>query len=289
MKIVHISDLHIPVRIPIYQLRGKMFTGYLNYTVLRSGKHPVKIRESLFEHIRSMDYDCLIVSGDITNLSHKKEFLETKKLLSSILDNRTFMVPGNHDRYTTSSLKPKDLFVETFGDYLGTPISNDGNFYLYEKNIHGKAIIGWDSNRPTPIAIASGYVEPKVVSKTMDFLKKRNIQNYFLVCHHPIWNPPGKIETEHHKLLNRDYILRELSQNPPLVYFHGHSHDNWLHRLEASGTMVVNSASSTRISDKKHVCGFYTCDIKGDKVSFCRFAYNEDLEKFEESILIEYN
>lgn len=260
-----------------------MFTGYLNYTLLRSAKHPLQLREALFQAIKTMDYDCLIISGDITNVSHKKEFFETRKILAPILDERTFMIPGNHDRYANSAVKPKDLFVEAFGDFLGNPIENDENLYLYEKTIKGKTIIGWDSNRPTPIAVASGYMEPKVVDRTLEFLQKKNIQNYLLVCHHPIWNPPGKAETEYHKMLNRDEVLEKLKKNPPLIYFHGHSHDNWLKvDSEKPNFYIVNSASSTRITDKKHDCGFYTCSINSKDVTFQRYTYNSELEKFIE-------
>ncbi len=99
MRILHISDLHFPKRIPYFSLRGKAIVGYLNYRLRRRSKYPIHLIQTLVKHIKSLEYDALVISGDLTNVSHPDEFEYAKEILDPILDERTFMIPGNHDRY----------------------------------------------------------------------------------------------------------------------------------------------------------------------------------------------
>jgi predicted MPP superfamily phosphohydrolase len=177
MKFIHISDLHIPVKIPIFALRGKMISGYLNFALRRRKLHPMEAIERLIEFIQKSDYDCLILSGDITNVSHKKEFEATKKILAPILNEKAFLIPGNHDRYMTSSVEPVDLFNKYFGEYSGEEIPNSEGEYIRAKKIKDTTLIGWDSNEPTPIAIATGFVKSKVMEITKNYIKSNQIKN----------------------------------------------------------------------------------------------------------------
>lgn len=277
MRILHISDLHFPKRIPYFSLRGKAIVGYLNYRLRRRSKYPIHLIQTLVKHIKSLEYDALVISGDLTNVSHPDEFEYAKEILDPILDERTFMIPGNHDRYQKKSISPVPLFEKYFANWMGTSASK--GVYLYKKQIGDKTFVGWDSNTALPIAKANGYINPSVFDETFTHIPK----DYILVCHHPIWNPRDQVESKGHKLTNRAEVVERLKSHPPIVYLHGHTHSNWIKlpgdRIPFS---IVNSASSTRLSDRGHDCGFHEIYISADsnhshKIEFKRFQFKNNV------------
>ncbi|TGN17661.1 metallophosphoesterase family protein [Leptospira idonii] len=282
MKIIHISDLHFPTHLPLFSLRGKSVIGYLNYSLRRRKKYPMKLVETLISTIQDLEYDALVISGDITNVSHESEFIRAKKILSPVLNEKAFLIPGNHDRYKKESLKPESLFEKHFGDYLGESLSS--SYYLRRKEIAGQSFIGWDSNQPLPIAKANGYVPLEVIGETFEKQKK----DYVLVCHHPLWNPKGQEESSGHKMSNRADVAKSLNSQPPSLYLHGHTHTNW---IKKPGNLmpfyIVNSASSTRLSDSGHECGFHLIEKDNNgQYSFKRYIYLKNKNEFKESPLV---
>lgn len=264
-----------------------MFTGYLNYFFRRKKFHPKELINVLFLKIQSLEYDLLIISGDLTNVSAENEFSEARKILSPVLDSRAFMIPGNHDRYMESAILPVDLFDKNFKEFSGIKITEDK--YIRVKQINDFYIIGWDSNRPTGVGIATGYVEPDVVTRTFKFLKENKIQKYIIVCHHPIWKRPDKKESSYHKMDNREEIAAMLKSNPPIAYIHGHVHSNWIKfKSDDLPFHIINSASSSKLSRHDNECGFHYFELNDAELKAQRFVYNKNLNKFEYSNLITY-
>ncbi|MCE9500860.1 MAG: metallophosphoesterase [Leptospira sp.] len=289
MKLFHISDLHFPVSLPFLSLRGKMFPGYLNYTFRRKGKYPEELYNSLVQTIRSNDYDCLVISGDLTNVSHEKEFAAARKKLEPLLNEKVFMIPGNHDRYVREPEGRERLFEKYFGEFSGKPISGNDLKYIRYKKVKGVSLFGWDSNSPRGFGSANGFVQSEVIAETKKFLGQNQIKDYILVCHHPVWNPPGEKESIYHKMDNREEVVRSLLSNPPVVYLHGHVHDNSIKETSAEIPFyIVNSASSTRLADSNHKSGFHFVEITGRKLKFKRFEYSVIDKLFHESRLYSY-
>ncbi|MCB1143522.1 MAG: metallophosphoesterase [Leptospiraceae bacterium] len=287
MKIIHISDLHLPTQLPFFSLKGKMYTGYLNYAFRRKSRYPISVLNGLLLKIKSMDYNLLVISGDFTNVSHEMEFPNVYDAMSPILDSRTFVIPGNHDRYMESSIRPVDLFKKYFQNYQGEKCGS-GSTYLYRKKIGNTHIIGIDSGYPTGVGIAAGRVEENSINELQNLLKNEKIKDYILVCHHPIWNPEEHMESESHRLTNRDFLLNELKKNPPSLFLHGHKHTNWYRRKDEEIPFgIINSASSTMLPDSKRNNGFHYIEYseKGNH-SVQRFSF--DGTSFREDRLIEY-
>ncbi len=330
MKILHISDLHLPALLNPLTLRKKSLIGYANFYLRRRSKH--LLNDHLISAIREIQYDICILSGDLTNVSHPKEFEEGKKFLKPILDERLFMIPGNHDRYTKKSIK-EDLFENYFGDYMGEKIlishsmesfpflnttattqssflekddrdkNNSSNsklkndklhdfskasLYLTKKQYGDLTFFGWDSNLLLPAMNAHGLLHPAVIQKTLDIIQESKIENYMIVCHHPIWNPIEIQESNHHKMRNRDEVVDMIRKKPPIAYYHGHLHTNWIKMPDPSIPFyVLNSASSTRDSDSGHESGFHLLEHTGVNLqkgwNIQRYSFNNDLKKFEKS------
>lgn len=113
MKILHISDLHFPKKLSLFSLRGKAIVGYLSYRLRRKSKHPLVLVSALVEAISKLEYDALVISGDLTNVSHPSEFENAREILSPLLTSKTFIIPGNHDRYQKRAIgpNPRNNFV----------------------------------------------------------------------------------------------------------------------------------------------------------------------------------
>ncbi|EMJ95623.1 metallophosphoesterase family protein [Leptospira alstonii] len=289
MKILHLSDLHFPTSVPFFQLKGKMLVGYLNYNLRRRKKYPKKVWDSILNFILETNPDAIVVSGDITNVSHEEEFKTAEKILSELPRKKVFYIPGNHDRYMRQSVGENAFYEKYFSELSGESISHNAH-YIRIKKIGGLHFVGWDSNNPLSILNAYGRIQPEVVLQTKRFLSEKKIRNYVLVCHHPIWNPVDRQETVHHKLLNREEIASLLKERPPLVYLHGHVHTNWV-KFPGSELpyYVVNSASSTRLPDKRHESGFHLLEIQKQNVKIQRYTYNIERSKFTEAPLVSYS
>ncbi|TGK87844.1 phosphohydrolase [Leptospira noumeaensis] len=270
MKILHISDLHFPKKLSLFSLRGKAIVGYLSYRLRRKSKHPLVLISAMVEAISKLEYDALVISGDLTNVSHPGEFENAKEILKPLLTDKTFLIPGNHDRYQKRAIGPNPLFEKTFSEWMGTSL--DPNLYIRSKKIAGKVFIGWDSNFAIPRITANGYVAPEVITKTVQSIE----EPYILVCHHPLWNPKSEIESRGHRMLNRAEVIDKLKANPPQLYLHGHTHTNWVKLPGVRAPFpIVNSASSTRLSDRSHECGFHIIEV-GKPIQYRRFIYSED-------------
>ncbi|WP_039947923.1 metallophosphoesterase family protein [Leptospira fainei] len=289
MKLVHLSDLHFPVHLPLSSLKGKMVPGYLNYTLRRKRKYPIHLWESLVEKVLSLNPDGIVISGDITNVAHITEYFGSLEYLRPLLNDKTFMIPGNHDRYTRAAVRGSEPYYERFfGRWMGDPVEGSKG-YLRWKKIGSLYLIGLDSNKPLSVLNAYGYVDPNIVRDALAFLRDRQADQYVLVCHHPIWNPPERQESGGHKMRNREEIAELLKGNPPIAYLHGHVHTNWVKIPDKEKPYyVINSASSTRISDARHDCGFHFLEIKNESAKITRFTYSEGMSKFIEAQTISY-
>ena len=272
MKIAHISDIHFNFDISPFHIQEiKVFLGYLNYKIRRKRKFPDQIARNLISFLSRSKIELIIFSGDITNFSYRKEFAQAKQQMFPLLKENFFMIPGNHDRYTNKSSFEYEKF---FQEFSGQPI--DKNFYIYIKKMKNFCLVGLDSSRPNPILDASGYLPSQSIFNLIGYLKKNCIKNYILISHHPLLNPKYKVETNKHKMINREEIVSLLKSYPPKLYLHGHQHINWIRKKdEEIPFTVVNSASSTYQPDKTHRTGFHLIDLNADltKIFFDRYEY----------------
>src|SRR5256885_808059 len=114
MRLAHISDLHFakPTWNP-FQFFSKRWLG--NFNLLFSRKKdflPERLcpLPSLFQ---DLGVDHVVICGDVSTTSHKKEFEEAAKFVEKFKGMEVFTVPGNHDHYTRRSYRKK-LFYDYF-------------------------------------------------------------------------------------------------------------------------------------------------------------------------------
>ena len=243
--IIHISDLHFhsyPQKFS--EFNAKRILGATNLLIRRAREFPLKRAKLLVEIIQKMEWDHLVISGDITQLSLEKEFSLAREILDPLLikSERVTVIPGNHDRYINQH-DGTDLFTKYFGEFFG---KNE----IHVSEINQKwVLVGWDSAHPNDLRTAAGTVKNITIQATEKLLQNFPDQtNFIVVNHYPLTFPEDWKFDRSHELYNLVPVRNWILQNPQIrLYLHGHIHLNWVHRLprdSAPELLLVNSAAS---------------------------------------------
>ena len=243
--IIHISDLHFhsyPQKLS--EFNAKRILGATNLLIRRAREFPLKRAKLLVEIIQKMEWDHLVISGDITQLSLEKEFSLAREILDPLLikSERVTVIPGNHDRYINQH-DGTDLFTKYFGEFFG---KNE----IHVSEINQKwVLVGWDSAHPNDLRTAAGTVKNITIQATEKLLQNFPDQtNFIVVNHYPLTFPEDWKFDRSHELYNLVPVRNWILQNSQIsLYLHGHIHLNWVHRLprdSAPELLLVNSAAS---------------------------------------------
>ena len=248
----------------------------MNLLLRRSRQHPLKRTRSLVEQAAEMDWDHLVISGDLTQLGLEREFELARRELEPLLrkPERVSIVPGNHDRYVFEE-SGRDGFKRLFEDYYGSE-------EVLERDLkNGWGLIGWDSCHPNPWWSASGTVRRSTLNATEELLQTRMQERpCVLVNHYPLTFQEGWIPDAQHELYNLDPVRRWVERHPQIrLYLHGHIHQNWIHRVkrpEGPDLMLVNSASSSQVLKRGQSSSFHQITIDGEKLEITPVRHRDD-------------
>ena len=243
--IIHISDLHFhsyPQKLS--EFNAKRILGATNLLIRRAREFPLKRAKLLVEIIQKMEWDHLVISGDITQLSLEKEFSLAREILDPLLikSERVTVIPGNHDRYINQH-DGTDLFTKYFGEFFG---KNE----IHVSKINQKwVLVGWDSAHPNDLRTAAGTVKNTTIQASEKLIQNFPDQtNFIVVNHYPLTFPEDWKFGRSHELYNLVPVRNWILQNSQIrLYLHGHIHLNWFHRLprdSAPELLLVNSAAS---------------------------------------------
>ena len=109
VTVAHVSDLHPTgiARPTPWTLLGKRALGYAHLVLRRNRRHPFALLQRTAEDLRDDPPDHLLVGGDVVNLGLPEEFAAVRRLLgdTGLPAEAISAVPGNHDRYTSDSLR----------------------------------------------------------------------------------------------------------------------------------------------------------------------------------------
>ena len=274
-SIIHISDLHFHTYPQNFRdWKSKRILGAANLLFRRKRQFPFQRAKKLVEQIQKMNWDHLVISGDLTQLALEKGFSRARKTLEPLLTDpeRVTVVPGNHDRYV-SQVAGVDLFSKYFGEFFG------------KKEIHVRelnsdwVIIGWDSAHPNDWLSAAGTVRRSTLTSTEDLLQSYPAKTKFIIVnHYPLSFPEGWKSDNLHELCNlvpvKNWILRHSQIR---LYLHGHIHKNWLHRMQRENgpeLLLLNSAASTSTLKSGQESSFHQIDLYGDNVKVSPILLN---------------
>ncbi len=255
MKIAHISDLHFVKRSwsPM-QFFSKRWLGNLNSLFIRRKDFDYAKLEKLPSHLKSLGVSLVIISGDVTTTSDKREF-ELARAFTASLEKEgleVICIPGNHDHYTRSDYRNRtfyNYFPSSWDTSLGCNLKNDG--VTAKKLCPGWWIVGLDTACSTSWVASTGYFHPRT-EKALDELLQKLPEQILLVNHFPFFQHESK-----RKVMLRGPSLQHLVEKFPQVkiYCHGHTHRRCIAPLEASGLPLILDPGSTthRSNDGWHL------------------------------------
>ena len=278
---MHISDPHFH-RLPRNPLRytSKRFLGALNLVLRRRRSHPKANLHQLVKRLGELHWDHLLITGDLTQLGSEGEFALARRMLAPLLEgaeHRVTVIPGNHDRYTRSSLTQRG-YETYFGDLGGAPENSGGKGNPGDGAPAGSGLrtrqlterwwlAAWDSAMPVGFFSAGGEVRRETLAATEQWIAALPAgARVILANHYPVFFPPPHRYYRNHDLRNHDEVERWILSQPIQLYLHGHVHHNWTMTVKGSHgpITVVNSASSTRVLHADEQYSFHRIVLEGE-------------------------
>ena len=244
--LMHISDLHFH-RLPRQPGRylSKRALGAFNLVMQRRRLFPLERAQRLVERLLALEWQHLLITGDLTQLGTPEEFALAREVLAPLLargTERVTVIPGNHDRYVREP-PGAGAFEAAFGEF-----ATDG--WLRTRRLSERWwLAAWDSARPAPWYSAAGRVHPETLIATEAWLASLPFGARVIVAnHYPAFFPRPHRYLPSHDLSNNRAVTKWLLRQPVRLYLHGHIHHNWVHTVtgDHGELTLVNSASSTQ-------------------------------------------
>jgi 3',5'-cyclic AMP phosphodiesterase CpdA len=281
IRIAHATDIHWFNRPSLRDFAPKRVIGTLNlYARGRRHMFADAVQSQLVTHIRSLEPDLVLITGDLTAQALPSEFAKARDALAPLLVERPSLVlPGNHDVYTPGSVR-ENLFSTTFGDWSGQPDPQGSG--LVRVDVGNLTAIGLDPNRPTWVT-AAGKVPRAQLRRLAEILAEPEMRERHVILglHYPPIDWTGALyDAPSHGLVNARSLVEVLDDAPtrPLLIACGHVHRGFLTPLvlrDGARIPVVNCGSSGHShGDGRHASmGVY--DVAPDgRVAFRRFVHD---------------
>jgi 3',5'-cyclic AMP phosphodiesterase CpdA len=264
--LMHISDPHfhrLPRRPGAYL--SKRALGALNLVLYRRRMFPPRRARRLVEHLATLDWQHLLVTGDVTQLGTHEEFALARRELAPLLargPERVTVLPGNHDRYVAEPAGD-GAYEAHFADLA--PPAGAGGLRTRRLTEHWWLAL-WDSAVPAPWGSAAGRLPPETLPATEAWLAGLPPGAQVIVAnHYPVFFPPPHRYKTFHDLSNQDAVRAWLLEHPVRLYLHGHIHHNWVHTVPGrhGPLTAVNSASSTQLPRPGDASAFHRIVLEG--------------------------
>jgi 3',5'-cyclic AMP phosphodiesterase CpdA len=242
LRIVHLSDVHFwryafnPVH-----LLNKRAVGMLGLVVRRARKFRLERIRAVVERVRALDADHLLITGDLTTTALPDEFRAAREGLAELLadSDRVTVLPGNHDRYTTGSVRYR-AFEEWFGAF-----SPAAPYPWLRRLDDGTAILGLDPTRSHLSATGRLPESQLAAAKALVSDPSARLRRLIVACHYPVAAPPAYERELHHKRMTNHAAVRDwLSGVGPHLFCCGHVHAAWAFAPRAvPGQLCLNAGA----------------------------------------------
>lgn len=243
-----LTDIHVAAFADL-RLRdafNKRATGWVNYTRKRKAEYGREVVEACVASLVEARPDLVVVSGDLSNLGLRSEWVAARSLLQPLSDAglRYTVIPGNHDTYLPEATRGG--FEAVFDEALVAD-ARGASTYPYVVRVGATSVLHVNSGIPTPPMLAFGRVgAPQLDAlRTLGMTERAAGQTLVVAIHHHPTRAPHK-PREWPRGLRDAAPFREICRalNVALV-LHGHNHVFHARRMRGAETHIVGCASST--------------------------------------------
>lgn len=265
MRIAHISDPHFfHLNYSFSQFFSKRWLGNLNLLFNRKGELFIDRLQLLPLFFKSKGVTDVVISGDLTTTSCKKEFEKAKAFvrLFEQAGMRVILIPGNHDHYTKKACNNK-LFYEYFPTTYAPqksahPNLRDDRHTLIELPNNWVMLLV-DTSLASNLFNSTGKFSTHLHDKLKQTLQLLENKSILLVNHFPFL-PTGPKKRQ---MIGSRHFQALLEDHPNIkLYWHGHTHRKIIADLRPSGLPVILDPGS--ISYKKG--SFFISDLSQDSL-----------------------
>lgn len=199
MLIVQLSDLHV----------GSQFQP--------------QVFEKVVEEVNSLNPDCIVFTGDLTNEGLKKEYEKAKDLISNFKTKKMITISGNHDYRNTGYLSFKKFFPFEAVNELSPDI----------------VLVTLGTARPDRDEGEVGYRQNLWLERT---LKKHHDKIKIVAMHHHLVGIPDT-GSDRLTVIDAGDVLRTILDTNVDLVLCGHKHRPWTWNF--GNLQIVNAGTAT--------------------------------------------
>ncbi len=225
MRFIQLSDVHVwRYSYNPLHLINKRLIGLASLVAGRAANFRLERLDAVVERVRCLNADHLLITGDLTTTALPAEFRAARQALAPLLADpaRVSVIPGNHDRYTTGSVRSR-VYESHFGEFAPTK-----EFPWLRRLDQDTAILGLDPTRSH--LSARGLLPPAQIVLAQRLLQESSTlpRRLIIASHYPAVAPPTYAAELHPKRMrNADQVIEWLRGVGPHLYCCGHVHAAW--------------------------------------------------------------
>ncbi len=262
--LAHLTDPHLaPLPAPrLVELIGKRLTGYINWQRNRRFIHDAAVLAKIVADLKAQMPDHIAVTGDLTNIALRQEFVRGRAWLESLgAPADVTVIPGNHDAYVRAAAGEPE---RCWGDYMrgddprmrGDELQSGG--FPFVRRRGPLALIGLSTAVPTAWGMATGRLgdaQRARLGETLAALAGENVFRVVLIHH-----PPVSRAKRHKLLTDAGQFLHVIATHGAELVLHGHDHlhmINWLSGPNGARVPAVGVPSASAAPGKSKNAAAY--------------------------------
>ncbi|WP_422929391.1 metallophosphoesterase family protein [Singulisphaera sp. PoT] len=270
MRIIHLSDIHVwRYEFNPIHLLNKRAVGVFSLLAGRARRFRLERIEEVVAKVQSRAADHILITGDLTTTALSAEFRDARDALSELLvdPTRVTVIPGNHDRYTTGSVRYQN-FEAWFGAFAPDVT------YPWLRHLDSEtAILGLD---PTRSHLSARGLLPAMQLAQAREMMRDHPKRLIVACHYPVEAPPLYAEELAPKRMKNALEVGEwLSGIGQHLYCCGHVHAAWgfVPRGVPNQLCLNSGAPLLRDPTGMRPPGFLEIELQDDDVTVTHHAW----------------
>jgi len=247
LRIIHLSDIHVwlytfnPIR-----LMNKRAVGMMELLTGRAGMFRLERLHEVVKQVVDLAPDHVLITGDLTTTALPNEFRDAREALAPLLadPSRVTIIAGNHDRYTTGSVRYRQ-FELWFGGF-----APPGPYPWLRPLDSDSAILGLDATRSH--ISARGLLPAEQLERARALLADPHTRPRRLIvaCHYPLAAPAVYAsELRPKRMRNAEQVAHWLAGVGPHLYCCGHVHAAWAFIPEIVPNQLCLNAGAPLLRD----------------------------------------